>query len=242
MALTINEMLDRLEDSFQRLSRFSSDIAHELRTPINNIQGEIQVSFAKERSPAENNELILSVHEEISRISKLIDNLLFLAKSENPQLQLKKEIFNLKNEVSNILDFYEASASEDQIQMKINIFHEIQIWAEKSLFQRVLSNILSNSINYTDKGGSITVTGASTIRGIDIVIEDSGRGIPKNDLPLVFDRLFRVDPSRTATKLGGFGLGLTIVKSIMALHRGTVEIKSEEGQGTTVTLHFPSQL
>jgi two-component system heavy metal sensor histidine kinase CusS len=236
---TINEMLDRLEDSFSRLSQFSSDIAHELRTPLNNIQGEIGVLLNQERSVKDYQDVVISVQEEIIRISKMIDSLLFVAKSENPERQILKEKFKLKDEVSNILDFYAASADDEEIKISLTIDEQVSLYAEKTLFQRALSNLLANSINYTPKGGTIVVSGFQNTKEIRIVVKDSGKGIAPEALPLVFERFYRADPSRTATKHGGFGLGLTLVKTIMALHQGDVLINSTLGKGTEVTLIFP---
>lgn len=239
LASTINRMIDRLGDSLERLSRFSSDIAHELRTPINNIRGEVEVSLLAQRSVEEYREALSSVLEEFTRISAMIDSLLFLARTENPGMHMKKEKFNLREEINNILDYYGASGLEEGIAIVADIHPFVELAGEKTLFQRAVSNIISNAINYTSRGGTIMVSTQLHGKDVMLVVEDTGKGISKSDLPKIFDRFYRGDPSRSASTLGGFGLGLTIVKSVMELYGGEVAIESEEGRGTKVSLKFP---
>jgi two-component system, OmpR family, heavy metal sensor histidine kinase CusS len=241
LASTVNDMLGHLEDAFSRLSQFSSNLAHEIRTPINNIRGEIEVALSQDGLPKESSELLLSVNEDIVRISSLVDNLLFIAKSESPGNQLVRQQINLHDEIANIVDFYEAATSEKEILVEMTINKSMYVNAEKTLFQRAVNNILANSINYTNVRGKIRASAKLTAVATNVIIEDTGSGISAEDLPKVFDRFFRADAARTSNKLGGFGLGLTIVKSIMKLHGGTVSIESRNGEGTRVTLVFPNQ-
>lgn len=241
LANTMNAMLDRLEGSFDRLSRFSSDISHELRTPINNLRGEIEVTLAKPRSVEEYQEVLQSSLEESIRISRIIDSLLFLAKAENPITQIQKEAVNLSNEVRKIVEFYEPTAIEEGIEIQNSIREHVSVQVERMLFQRAIGNIVANAINYTPKGGKISISDFEDGSQICIVVADTGQGIDEAHLPHVFDRFYRVDPSRTTTKLGGFGLGLTIVKSILKLHGGDIAIKSQLQLGTEVLLSFPKE-
>ncbi|MGZ3687704.1 MAG: heavy metal sensor histidine kinase, partial [Bdellovibrionota bacterium] len=240
LAETFNEMLDRLSDSFSRLSRFSSDIAHELRTPLNNIHGEIEVALTKTRTEEEYRSVLESSLEETDRIRKIIDSLLFLAKSENPMTQIAKERINLKRELDNIVDFFEASAAESGILTELSVPENLEVNVEKTLFQRAIVNLLSNAAHHTPEGGRILVAAQRNGEDIQISIRDTGEGIPDEDLPHVFDRFYRVDPSRTATKHGGFGLGLSIVQGIVKLHQGTIRIESRVGAGTTAIVSLPS--
>ena len=234
---TFNDMLDRLNDSFERISRFSSDIAHDLRTPINNFRGELEVALGRPRSVAEYNNVLSSCLEESDRISRLIDGLLFLSRSENPQAQLSIEEIHVRDEVSRLIEFYEASILEKGIKLYFHV-PDIILFADRLLFQRAVGNILSNAIHYTDGSGSITISADTNESFLRLEIDDTGLGIPKEDLNKVFDRFYRVDSARSE-KHGGSGLGLSIVQSIMNLHRGNIEIKSELGVGTKATLTFP---
>jgi two-component system heavy metal sensor histidine kinase CusS len=239
LAATINEMLDRLEDAFERLSRFSSDIAHELRTPLNNIRGEIEVALGRSRTLEEYREVLASSLEESARVSKLIDGLLFLAKTEHPEMQIRKERVNLHDEIANIRDFYEASAAEEEVEIDAVIAPALEVEVERTLFQRALGNLVANAIAYNRPGGRIRVEAERRGTMVEISVRDTGQGIAAGDLEHVFDRFYRADPSRQATKLGGFGLGLTIVRSIVQLHQGEIHIESEVGKGTCVRVSIP---
>lgn len=239
LASTFDAMLDRLKASFERLQRFSADIAHELRTPINNISGELQVALGKDRSAEYYKDAIGSSLEECHRISRIIDSLLFLARAENPRIELSKEPINLRNELETALEFYEPAATEAGITCSLEVEGELTILAERTLFQRALGNIISNAIKKTPPSGRIQVTASRTESNVQIEVTDSGVGIPPEHLPYLFDRFYRVDASRSKDS-GGSGLGLAIVKSIASIHGGAVSISSEVGAGTHVRLSLPS--
>ncbi len=238
LAATFNEMLDRLEDSFDRLSRFSSDIAHELRTPIQNLRGEAEVILSKDREPGEYREILGSALEEYQRLSNLIDRLLFLARAENPQTQIQREELNMKKELGLLQDFYGLSAGESDITLRSEAPEGLRVYLDRSLFQRAVGNLVENALKYTPPGGLVLFKASNGDGKTRVVVADTGKGLTPDQISKVFDRFYRVDSSRTGSS-GGAGLGLAIVKSIMDLHGGTVEIKSEPSQGTTVTLIFP---
>ncbi len=239
LAATFNGMLDRLEDSFTRLSRFSSDIAHELRTPLQNLRGEAEVILSKERGPAEYRELLESSLEEFQRLANLIDRLLFLARAENPQTYIQCERLDLKKELGLLQDFYNLSAGELRVSLRVEAPEGLRADLDRSLFQRAVGNLIENALKYTPVGGSIHLKASGENEKIRVEVSDTGNGIPPEQVSRVFDRFYRVDPSRSPLS-GGAGLGLSIVKSIMDLHAGTVEIRSEPAKGTTITLLFPA--
>jgi two-component system heavy metal sensor histidine kinase CusS len=233
LAAAFDEMLNRLEDSFARLSRFSADLAHELRTPLFNMRGETEVALAKSRSPDEYRDVLESNLEEISRISQMIDSLLFLARAENPAARVELCAFDARSEVETIIEFHDAAAAEAGVEFIIQ--GEAKITADPILFRRAVSNLLSNALQHTASGGRITITLESDPDQVRLRVADTGTGIAPEHLPRLFDRFYRVDKSRHS---GGTGLGLAIVKSIMQMHGGEVEITSKEGEGTTIVLSF----
>ena len=239
LAGTFNQMLDRLEESFERISRFSADIAHDLRTPVNNIRGEAEVALARVRSAEEYREAIESCLEESVRLSELIGDLLFLARAESPLTHLRCEQVDVAELLSGVREYYEASASDGGVSLTTATSAEPVIaHLDRTLLQRAVGNLVSNALAHTPPGGAVvlgTNTGSSMIH---IEVSDTGVGIPPEALPRVFDRFFRVDSSRSQAS-GGTGLGLAIVQSIALLHGGNVEISSLLGQGTRVTLRIP---
>lgn len=231
-------MLDRLNESFERLSRFSQDIAHDLRTPLNNLQGELEVALSRRRAPEEYEDVLGSCLEECGRLTHLINNLLFLARAENPTSGLAIERLDLKKEILRITDFFEASATESGLTLQVDVPDGLAIEADRALLQRAVGNLISNAVNYTKKGGTVVVSAKLDDRSTQIKVADNGVGIAREHLHRVFDRFYRVEESRSAQS-GGTGLGLSIVKGIMALHKGGVGLESELGRGTAVTLTFP---
>jgi two-component system heavy metal sensor histidine kinase CusS len=235
LAVAFDEMLDRLEDSFTRLSQFSADLAHELRTPIANIRGEGEVALTRPRTPDEYREVIESSVGECERLSAIVDNLLFLARAEAAEGHIPRTHFDGKSAVEKIAAFYEPIAEEHQTV--ISCVGEGEIHADPMLFGRAVSNLLENALRFTPEGGTIQVSVATGPTHSQISVKDSGCGIAREHLPRVFDRFYRADSSRSSQ---GSGLGLALVKSIMDLHGGAAVVESEVGHGTTVILTFPN--
>jgi two-component system heavy metal sensor histidine kinase CusS len=254
LASTFNQMLDRLEESFERISRFSADIAHDLRTPVNNIRGEAEVALARARSAEEYRDVIESCLEEAVRLSDLIGDLLFLARAESPLAHLRRERVDVGELLGGVREYYEASAADGGVSLTTAIADEPVIAElDRTLLQRAVGNLVSNALAHTPPGGAVVLRTGVDSFGVDysdtdlsrpdssairIEVSDTGVGIAPESLPKVFDRFFRVDSSR-AQASGGTGLGLAIVQSIMLLHGGKAEISSQPGQGTRVTLRMP---
>lgn len=238
LADAFDQMLGRLEDSFIRLSQFSADLAHELRTPINNLMGEAEVTLARARSEGEYREVLESSLEECGRLSRTIDSLLFLARADNAQVPLQLSRLDVRRELEAIREFHEAVAEEQGVAVQCE--GEASLEADPLLFRRAVTNLLANAIRHTSADGQVrlTVAASAGTDSTDIRVSDSGCGIEPEHLPKLFDRFYRVDPARSAHS-PNTGLGLAIVKSIMAMHGGSVSIQSQPGKGTTVILHFP---
>jgi two-component system heavy metal sensor histidine kinase CusS len=233
-----NQTLDSLEDAFARLSRFSSDIAHELRTPVNNMRGELEVALRKVRSADEYREVMESSLEECQRLSRLIARLLFLARAEHPEMQISRERLDIGGELQRIAEFYEAMASERGIALTVRTMDRVAAEVDRTLFQRAIANLVENALRYTPKDGEVVVAAEPFDGELRIMVTDTGLGIPRDQVEHVFERFYRVDSGR-ARQDGGTGLGLAIVQSIARLHGGSVKIENNVERGTRVTMIFP---
>jgi two-component system heavy metal sensor histidine kinase CusS len=238
LADRFNELLDRFEESFTRLSRFASEIAHELRTPVNNLRGEAEVALGKARTSEEYREVLSSCLEECERLSATIDSLLFLARMESPDVELKLSPVELDKELAAVRDYYDAAADEAGVTLDSIPGGRLEIGVDRRLFQQALGNLVANAIAYTPRGGRVVLSYADAGDSVLVRVADTGRGIAPKDLAHVFERFYRGDQARAA-RPGGSGLGLAIVKTIMTLHGGNVEVASQLGQGTCIDLHFP---
>jgi two-component system, OmpR family, heavy metal sensor histidine kinase CusS len=238
LADTFNSMLDRLEQSFRHISEFSDDVAHELRTPVNNLRGEIEVALGKARSEEAYRETLGSCLEECTRISRLIETLLFLARSDTSTHPLEREEIDVARELATVEAFYGAAAGEAGITMRTAAAERLQARVNRTLFQQAIGNLISNAIAHTPPGGSITIAAHESGPGVAVTVEDTGRGIAPEHLPRVFERFYRADRTQPGSA-ANVGLGLAVVKSIAARHGGAVEIASASGRGTQVKVTFP---
>lgn len=238
LAASFNATLARLEDAFARLRRFSADIAHELRTPVNNLRGEAEVALGKARSAEDYREVLASSLEECARLSRLIDTLLFLARAESPHTKLVRESLDLARELDGLRAFYAAAAEEAGITLSVTAPVGITLSSDRTLLHRAVGNLIENALTYTPVSGRIALSAERQGGHIRITVADSGRGIPGEHLPYVFDRFHRVEQARSNAD-GHVGLGLAIVRSIAVLHGGSAEITSTVGKGTEVTISLP---
>jgi two-component system, OmpR family, heavy metal sensor histidine kinase CusS len=238
LASAFDRMLDRLQEAFERLSQFSADLAHELRTPINNLVGEAQVILSRPRTAAEYERVLHSALEEYGRLARMIDSMLFLAQADQSRSALELVARDARREMQAVADFYQAVADEQNVTLTCE--GELRLTADPLLLRRALSNLLSNALKHTPGGGRITLQALESEHGPTVRVIDSGVGIPAEHLSSLGERFYRVDPARSAAE-GGAGLGLAIVKSIMALHGGKLQIESSPGRGTVASLIFPAE-
>ncbi len=238
LAATFNEMLDRLEESFAQVSRFSADVAHELRTPISNLRGEIEVALGKARSVEDYRDTLGSALEECVRISRLIHSLLFLARAEAATDTPHHDTIFVGQEIGSVLEFYEVQAAEAGVTLCTENADGLVTDFDRTLFQQAVGNLIANAIAHTPPGGCVTVRPYGDGTTLHVEVADTGSGIAAEHLPRVFDRFYRADPARSGAA-GNFGLGLAMVRSIAAMHGGRVAIESEVGRGTRVTLEAP---
>jgi two-component system heavy metal sensor histidine kinase CusS len=236
VAETLNGMLARLQDSFHRLSDFSSDLAHELRTPVSNLLTQTQVILSKPRSIEEYKDVLASNAEELERLSRTVADMLFLAKAENHLLVPRQEQVDLDQEVRGLLEFYEVVLEEKVISATCH--GHAFITGDKLMLRRAISNLLSNAIRHTPLNGKIDVD-ISNPGGNQVLLKvtNTGETIAAEHLPRLFDRFYRVDTSRQHGG-DGAGLGLPIVKSIIEAHGGTISVSSRGGR-TDFLMHLP---
>lgn len=235
LAIAFDQMLRRLDDSFTRLSQFSADLAHELRTPIANMLGEAQVALTRDRTAADYRETIESTVAECERLSRIVDNLLFVARVDAAREPIARKRFDARVAVEKIAAFYQMVA--DDRNVTINCIGDGQIYADPDLFERVVGNLLDNALRFTPENGSIHIAVSKHNSNFQVTVSDNGCGIAAEHLPRVFDRFYRVESSRGSD---GAGLGLALVKSIVELHGGSASIQSELNHGTIVVLRFPA--
>jgi two-component system heavy metal sensor histidine kinase CusS len=238
LAAEFDKMLDRLEDSFQRLSQFSADLAHELRTPVNNLMGEAGVALAKTRTPEEYCQTLESSLEEYGRLARMIESLLFLARADNAKVQVQRAPMDARRAIDAVREYFEALSEEKGVRVQCE--GHAQLHADAMLFRHAVSNLVSNALRHTPTGGQITIAVKKLDDQIvEVRVSDTGEGIAPEHLPKVFDRFYRVDPARSHHP-DRTGLGLAIAQSILRLHGGRSAVRSKPGQGTTVTLSFPA--
>jgi two-component system heavy metal sensor histidine kinase CusS len=231
-----NEALDRLQDSFQRLSRFSADLAHDLRTPIYNLTMQTQVALSQPRSGEEYQALLSSGLEEYERLTRMVESMLFLARADNAEVAIRKEFMDAGAELQKIADYFEGIAADAGVILRVEGSARLQ--ADPALFRRAVSNLVANAVRYTPQGQTIRlhVVGHPGVTVVNVI--NPGAGIDSHHLPRLFDRFYRADPARCRSA-SSTGLGLAIVQTIMKLHGGTAEVASVRHHETTFSLRFP---
>ncbi len=235
LANELNRMLDRLQQDFQRLSDFSSDLAHELRTPISNLLTQTQVALSNRRDADTYRDILASNAEEFQRLARMVSDMLFLAKTERGIQLPSKEFFSAAQEVQALLDFYEAVADEKNVSMGLH--GSGNILGDRLMFRRAVSNLLSNALRHTTTAGEVRIEISDTENSIKVAVENTGDDIDPKIMPRLFDRFYRADPSRSQPDAEGAGLGLAITRAIVEAHEGKIEVSSEQGR-TRFTLEF----
>ena len=227
-----NQMLARLEQGFAQLSRFSEDLAHEMRTPLSNLMGQTQQALGRDRSVEEYQELLVSNQEEYERLARMIDSMLFLARSEHPDVSINRETVDLQALVEQLTEYFEGMAQERGIELLNRCTGTA--CADSQLLRRALANLIANALRHANPDSVVTIASATGAGRCTISVHNHGEPIAAHHLPHLFERFYRCDPSRHQTGDSG-GLGLAIVRSIMHAHAGQVTVLSDES-GTTFTL------
>ena len=232
---SLNQTLARLDDSYQQLGRFSADLAHEMRTPLNNLIGQTQQVLSRSRSTEDYQQLLESNLEEFERLARLIDSLLFLARSEQPEQSLACQQTDLGALVAQLCDYFEGMAQERGLQLVNNCSG--MLLAERDMLTRALANLLANAIRHAEPGSPISITSQHQNDQCVLSVYNRGKSIDEPHLSRLFERFYRADPSRSQPGHSG-GLGLAIVQAIMRLHGGSAEAVNVD-QGVRFELRFP---
>lgn len=235
LSVSVKELAERLNYQEHLRKRMTTDIAHELRTPLAAIQSHIEAFMDGVWEP--NDERLSVIHGEIIRLTKLIDELSELSIVEDDEINLKLSTINLSVVLNNIIDSYEPMFLDKNINLNKKIQNEVYMMGDMDYLKRIFVNILSNAIKYTNENGSASIFLEKIKDKIRITVNDTGIGIPKEDLKYIFERFYRSDLSRNR-QTGGTGIGLTITKALVEAHEGTIKIDSEVGKGTSVIIEF----
>ncbi|HTJ92107.1 MAG TPA: heavy metal sensor histidine kinase [Pararobbsia sp.] len=245
LVTSLNAMLARLETGFQHLSQFTSDLAHDMRTPLSNMRGATEIALARPRSATEYQALLESNLEECERLSRMIENVVFLARAEHPQFVRHMQPLDVRQELDRIAGYFEGLA--DEADVRIEVEGAGTLTADVELLRRAVSNLLANAIRHTPRGGVIAMNAQTLPSALRITVFNEGTPVAPQYLERIFDRFYRVDPSRNTSppahglhaSTGSAGLGLAIVHTIMELHGGTAEAIAEHG-GMRFVLTFPT--
>ena len=229
MATAINGMLARLEDAFARLSGFSADIAHELRTPLSNLLTHTQVTLTRPRSLEEYREALHSNLEELQWMAQMVNDMLYLAKSDHGLLLPNRQPLNMADEVDSLVEYFAALAEDSGIEVSAQGSGSLE--GDRQMLRRALSNLLDNALRFTPAGGQVSVRLEEGPGVLTLEVENTGEGIDPAKLSRLFDRFYRADPARREGSTVHAGLGLAITRSIVLAHGG--RIRCESGQGRT---------
>ncbi len=242
LAAAFNELLGRLDQSFESMRRFVADASHELRTPLAIIRGEADVALAQERSPAEYRESLAVILDESRRLSRLVEDLLNLARADSGRVTLQVRDFYFNELLADCCRSLYSLAARRGVTLECHAACDISFAGDEELLRRLAINLLDNAVRYTPAGGTVTAEvrecGQNGSSGVLLRISDTGIGIAPEARPHVFERFFRADKARSRSE-GGFGLGLSIVKWIAESHRGAVELEPGVETGSTFTVRLP---
>ena len=241
LILTFNRMIERLESSFQQIRQFSTDVSHELRTPITAIRGQLEVALFTAKTVEQYRDATLNSLQDIERLSQIVRALLLLSQAESGQLALQKVRLDLSAVVRDIVDQFQIPAEGARVELSADLPPGCAAEVDRVQIERMLSNLLSNSLKFTPAGGRVHVALRRFAEAISIEVEDTGCGIAAEHIPHIFERFYRVPAQKTsANPEPGLGLGLSFVAWIAKAHGGTIGVDSTPGKGTRFTVSLPA--
>lgn len=238
LSVSLNRMMERLEDAFHHISRFSADAAHEIRTPLAIIRGELENALQTSGLTGELRETIGSALEEAERLSRIVEQLLEMSRLEAGEMLVERSRFDFADMTRTTVDHMRLLAEEKNVQLRFESTDSVEVEGDPLRLKQIVVNLVDNAIKYTPPGGSVSVSTFPQNGNAVLEVKDTGIGIPKDATSQIFDRFFRVDKARSR-QLGGTGLGLAIVKSICTAYNGTVTVKTGEGTGAAFRVELP---
>ena len=238
LAAVFNQLLSRLDRSFERMRDFMADASHELRTPLSIIRGEADVALAHNRQPAEYREALAIIQDEARRLTTLVEDLLNLSRADAGHQPLQVEELYLNDLLEECCRSAQVQARQKGVHLAAPPVPDIGFRGDPALLRRLIANLLDNAIRYTPEGGQVQACLAADRSHAVLTVGDTGVGIPPESIDHIFERFYRVDKARSRAD-GGFGLGLSIVKWIVDAHHGEVRVESRPGEGTTFTVRLP---
>lgn len=238
LAATFNEMIAKVEASFQQIKQFTADASHELKTPLTILRGEIEVGLKRLRTPEEYQKILASNLEEVKHMSRMVEDLLTLARADMGALELKKEVVDLGGLVRGVWEEVRLWAEDKGVELSFQEDGEARVMGDRGRLRQLALNLIDNAIKYTPSGGKVELRVAKDGDEVTFSVTDTGEGIPPEDLQRIFERFYRVDKARSRQR-GGTGLGLSICKWIAEAHGGRISAESELGKGSKFHVSLP---
>jgi signal transduction histidine kinase len=235
MVTAFNDTLARMEQLFSSQQRFLADVSHELRTPLTVIKGNVDLMRRTSQVDAES---LDSIEDEADRLTRLVGDLLLEAQVESGNLPLHFSPVELDTLLLEVFREMRILA-RSRVRLKLPEIDQVMVNGDRDRLKQVFINLVSNAIKYTPQGGEVTLSLARVGENARLVVRDTGQGIPAEDLPHIFERFYRAEKSRSRSRVGGFGLGLSIANWIIDRHGGQIEVDSMEGKGTTFCIFLP---
>ncbi|MGC8595450.1 MAG: sensor histidine kinase [Candidatus Kryptoniota bacterium] len=239
LAITLNSMIARLEESFEQVKQFSMDASHELRTPLTILRGEIEVALQGTRSTASYKKILASLLDEVVRMTSIVEGLILLAKADSGMATLSMKPVNFDKLIEEITEDAIVLAEQKQISVAVEKIEPVVVLGDEIRLRQMVLNLVDNAIKYTPEHGSIFISLERTDGTAKLTVRDTGIGIPEEELSRIFDRFYRVDKSRSRLP-DGLGLGLSIAKWIAESHDGKIQAYSRPGTGSTFIVQLPA--
>lgn len=234
----MNEMIRRIKTSVDFMNQFSISASHELKTPLTILRGEIEIALKSQKTPEQYIDVLKSNYEETIRLIKIVDNLFFISKSDNAQIKIVKNVVELNSFLNSIVQSMKMLGQEKNMGLTMQFFPQTFAQFDADLIKQALSNIIDNAFKFGNENSEVKIRVNDSNSQIKISVTNIGERIPAEEVDKIFERFYRSDKSRTR-KTGGVGLGLSVVKSIVNLHKGNVEVLSNETSQTTVSIILP---